>query len=146
MSIRKSNWSDFASAFAMSARESVRRLLESAIMNARAVISAMKTALLVNINIIFPSEKSGSHFHRLYRIIWEHPLQSSVSGCQRDEGVQQGTKYLYIRITLHDLFDPCEWQRGVSIIRCFLLSSIDLSLPERTEELVEWFTRLDIRC
>ena len=43
MSIKKSNWSDFERAFAMSARESVRRLLESATMKARAVISAMKT-------------------------------------------------------------------------------------------------------
>lgn len=44
MSIRKSNWSDLLTALAMSARESVRRLFESAMMNARAVISAMKTS------------------------------------------------------------------------------------------------------
>lgn len=43
ISIRKSNWSDFAMARDMSDRERVRRLLESATMNARAVISAMKT-------------------------------------------------------------------------------------------------------
>ena len=43
MSMRKSNISDLLNAFAMSARERVRRLLESAIMNARAVISEMKT-------------------------------------------------------------------------------------------------------
>ena len=43
MSMRKSNWSDFASALAMSARESVLRLFESATMNARDVISAMNT-------------------------------------------------------------------------------------------------------
>ena len=43
MSIRKSNWSDLLSAFAISARDRVRRLFESAIMNARAVISDMKT-------------------------------------------------------------------------------------------------------
>lgn len=43
MSMRKSNWSDLLSALAMSARDRVRRLLESATMNARAVISAMKT-------------------------------------------------------------------------------------------------------
>lgn len=43
MSIKKSNWSDFESALAMSARESVRRLFESATMNARDVISEMKT-------------------------------------------------------------------------------------------------------
>lgn len=43
MSIRKSNWSVLLNAFAMSDRDSVRRLFESAIMNARAVISAMKT-------------------------------------------------------------------------------------------------------
>ena len=44
MSMRKSNWSDLLRAFAMSARDNVRRLFESAMMNARAVISAMKTA------------------------------------------------------------------------------------------------------
>lgn len=44
MSMRKSNWSDLLIAFAMSARESVRRLSASAMMNARAVISAMNTA------------------------------------------------------------------------------------------------------
>ena len=43
MSMRKSNWSDLLTAFAMSARDSVRRLFESAIMKARAVISAMNT-------------------------------------------------------------------------------------------------------
>ena len=43
ISIRKSNWSDLLSALAMSARESVRRLFESATMNARAVISAINT-------------------------------------------------------------------------------------------------------
>lgn len=43
MSMRKSNWSDLLSALAMSARDRVRRLLESATMNARAVISAIKT-------------------------------------------------------------------------------------------------------
>lgn len=43
MSMRKSNWSDLLTALAMSARESVRRLLESAMMKARAVISEMKT-------------------------------------------------------------------------------------------------------
>ena len=41
--MRKSNWSDLPSALAISARDRVRRLLESATMNARAVISAMKT-------------------------------------------------------------------------------------------------------
>lgn len=44
MSIRKSNWSDLFSALAMSERDRVRRLFESAMMNAREVISAMKTA------------------------------------------------------------------------------------------------------
>ena len=44
MSIRKSNWSDLFSALAMSERDRVRRLFESAMMNAREVISAMNTA------------------------------------------------------------------------------------------------------
>lgn len=43
MSMRKSNWSDLLRAFAISDRERVRRLLESAMMNARAVISEMNT-------------------------------------------------------------------------------------------------------
>lgn len=42
--MRKSNWSDLLTAFAMSARDSVRLLFESAMMKARAVISEMKTA------------------------------------------------------------------------------------------------------
>ena len=83
ISIRKSNWSDFASAFAMSARDSVRRLLESAIMNARAVISAMKTAHLIR--AWTRTRRNAAHFHRLYRIIWGHLLQSSVSAHQPDE-------------------------------------------------------------
>ena len=47
MSIKKSNWSDLDNALAMSARESVRRLFESATMKARAVISAMNTGVRV---------------------------------------------------------------------------------------------------
>ena len=43
MSMRKSNWSDLLTALAMSARERVRRLFESAMMKARAVISAINT-------------------------------------------------------------------------------------------------------
>lgn len=41
--MRKSNWSDLLIALAMSARDNVLRLFESAMMKARAVISAMKT-------------------------------------------------------------------------------------------------------
>lgn len=43
MSMRKSNWSDLLKALAMSERESVRRLLASATMKARAVISDINT-------------------------------------------------------------------------------------------------------
>lgn len=43
MSIRKSNWSDLLSAFAISALDNVLRLLESATMKARAVISEINT-------------------------------------------------------------------------------------------------------
>lgn len=50
MSIRKSNWSDLLSAFAMSDRERVRRLLESAMMKARAVISEMNTSKVCQIH------------------------------------------------------------------------------------------------
>lgn len=41
--MRKSNWSDLLSALAMSERDRVRRLFESAIMKALAVISDIKT-------------------------------------------------------------------------------------------------------
>ena len=46
-SIRKSNWSDLLNAFAMSERERVRLLFESAMIKARAVISAINTFSLV---------------------------------------------------------------------------------------------------
>jgi len=49
--MRKSNWSDLLSALAMSARDNVRRLFESATINARAVISAIKTFLTLTISI-----------------------------------------------------------------------------------------------
>lgn len=51
VSMRKSNWSDLLSALAMSARDNVRRLFESATINARAVISAMKTLLTPTVSI-----------------------------------------------------------------------------------------------
>ncbi len=50
MSIKKSNWSDLLSALAISDRERVRRLLASATMKARAVISSMKTAQLEQVS------------------------------------------------------------------------------------------------
>ena len=53
--MRKSNWSDFDTALAMSARESVRRLFESAMMNALAVISEIKTGEEVG-RCVFQSE------------------------------------------------------------------------------------------
>ena len=68
--MRKSNWSDLLSALAMSARERVRRLLESAMMNARAVISAMKTETRVCL-----VDESGPHenIHAL-----SHALQNRI--------------------------------------------------------------------
>ena len=45
ISMRKSKWSDLVRALAISARDKVRRLLESATMNARPVISAMNTKI-----------------------------------------------------------------------------------------------------
>jgi predicted protein tyrosine phosphatase len=47
MSMRKSNWSDLLKALEISERDRVRRLLESAMMNARAVISEMKTEMTI---------------------------------------------------------------------------------------------------
>lgn len=46
--MRKSNWSDLLSALAMSERDNVRRLLESAMIKALAVISEIKTSPAVN--------------------------------------------------------------------------------------------------
>lgn len=49
--MRKSNWSDLASALAMSARERVRLLFESAMIKARAVISAINTVDAMHVSV-----------------------------------------------------------------------------------------------
>jgi hypothetical protein len=67
MSIRKSNWSDLLRAFAMSDRERVRRLLESAIINARAVISEINTNHCIYFRPHINHQQSGTHFRKLYR-------------------------------------------------------------------------------
>ena len=64
ISMRKSNWSDLLTAFAMSARDRVRRLLESAMMNARAVISAINTTDEVQY-VTKPANQTGLTFTSL---------------------------------------------------------------------------------
>ena len=56
MSMRKSNWSDLVKAFAMSDRDRVRRLLESAMIKARAVISEIKTGRRGSFRVTSESE------------------------------------------------------------------------------------------
>lgn len=81
MSIKKSNWSDLLRALAISARDNVRRLLESAMMNARAVISAMKTTQSVVVSTHFPREgRRETDFHRPCRRVWELRLRKIVDG------------------------------------------------------------------
>lgn len=47
--MRKSNWSDLLSALAISERDNVRRLLESAMMKALAVISEINTTVVASV-------------------------------------------------------------------------------------------------
>lgn len=68
ISMRKSNWSDLAMARAISDRERVRRLLESATMNARAVISAMNTSEAGLKGRLFEVNEIGTYFRMPYRI------------------------------------------------------------------------------
>lgn len=65
-SMRKSNWSDLLKALAMSERDSVRRLFESAMMKARAVTSAMKT---IECLVLLQGYEYGkeTYFRKLYR-------------------------------------------------------------------------------
>jgi hypothetical protein len=65
ISMRKSNWSDLPRALAISERESVRLLLESAMMNARAVISDIKTDNMI-VSDVRPSF-TVAYFRMLYR-------------------------------------------------------------------------------
>lgn len=49
--------------------------------------------------------------------------------------------YSNVWITLHDLFDACEGQGRVSAVRWgFILSGIDLALPETLEKLLKLVT------
>ena len=71
ISMRKSKWSDLVRALAISARDKVRRLLESATMNARPVISAMNTRFhwsdLSLTGVLF----NNTYFRKLCRTRWE---------------------------------------------------------------------------
>lgn len=64
ISIKKSNWSDLLKAFAMSERESVLRLFESAMMNARAVISEMKTSRQKLLSLVSERLVKQTHFRK----------------------------------------------------------------------------------
>lgn len=81
--MRKSNWSDLLSALAMSARDKVRRLLESATMNARAVISAMKT---------FDGRISelGNGKAQGVESVLSQALQNRIGAVQDDKGYEEG--------------------------------------------------------
>ena len=152
ISMRKSNWSDFDRAFDMSERESVRRLFESAMMNARAVISDMNTdpARLAST----PARKERTHFHRPCRRGWalrdepghqcssrsrqpiptvrcNHLLRpggislSHASG----SGARRWT-HLDFGVALHDLFDTRQRERGMPVVGGLLLGGVDLPLPK----------------
>ena len=69
MSIKKSNWSDLLSAFAISERERVRRLLESAMIKAREVISEMKTCGMVSATLDLTKDKDNALSHALQKRI-----------------------------------------------------------------------------
>lgn len=60
-----------------------------------------------------------------------------MSVCHVSEGRRGNECHLYIGVTLHNLLYPCQREWRVSIVGSLLLCSIDLSLPEGVEELVE---------
>ena len=66
-------------------------------------------------------------------IIWEGFRRS----CHVSEGRRGNECHLYIGVALHNLLYPCQREWWVSIVGSLLLCSIDLSLPEGMEELVE---------
>lgn len=66
ISMRKSNWSDLLKALEISERDRVRRLLESAMIKARAVISEMNTGRQL---VSVPNGLTvRTHFRKLCRI------------------------------------------------------------------------------
>ena len=158
--MRKSNWSDLLSAFAMSARESVLRLFESAIMNARAVISAMKTAVILDAQYVENTKsrmgtysrkpcRTGSELQSRKTARRSYMISSQPTICRYHLCVLRSSErhvanwswscvrtYLDLGITLHDFLDPCERERGMAVVGCFLLSSIDLSLPEGRKKVI----------
>ena len=50
--------------------------------------------------------------------------------------------YFDIWVALHDLLDTREWQGWMAVVGSLLLCGIDLPLPERAQEVIEWFTGL----
>lgn len=57
--------------------------------------------------------------------------------------VKQQRAYFDIWVTLHDLLDPGQWEGRVTIIRSFLLCSVNLPPPERRQEFLEGFPWLN---
>lgn len=53
--------------------------------------------------------------------------------------------HLHFRVTFHDFLDAGERQRWVPVVRSFLFCCIDLTLPERTKEILERFAWLNVR-
>ena len=69
-----------------------------------------------------------------------HLRQQSLNGLNKP----YETPHFYIGITLHDLFDSCQGEGRVAIIRRLLFRGVDLSLPKAPQELVQRLPRLDI--
>lgn len=138
--MRKSNWSDLLSALAISERDNVRRLLESAMMKALAVISEINTTVVASVRQQ-PLSYDGvrtTYSHKLCRtesglftrskgeydgMTWSIPSAAIIltSTVQTDSKGRVNVSYFDIGITLHDLLDSGERERRVAIIRSFLL-------------------------
>lgn len=144
----------------MSARDRVRRLLESATMNARAVISAIKTFFFYRQpwNVKQAREKPescvlsqalqnrmgavqcGKGYVGILRcgqtVCCDHLVVGVMISGWRERGKGEG-EHLYVGVALHNLLYPGQRQGRVTIVGSLLLCSIDLSLPEGVEELVK---------
>lgn len=76
----------------------------------------------------------------IFNLELQHRVQLRVSNRQT-----RCTTHLDLRVAFHDLLDACKGQRRVPVVGGFLFCCIDLALPERTKEILEWFARLDER-
>lgn len=53
--------------------------------------------------------------------------------------------HFHLRVVLHDLLDTSERQRRVSVVGNLFLGRIDLTLPERGQEVLQLVAGLDER-